>query len=251
MTKILHALQGDMNSIPIGHEYIFYPEISFELIKASLKSTEPLPQQRPRFINQARFRTASVGTGSSVEKVKEPQAEQVSFITLKAPFHVHPLLGQINHVLCKPGQVSPFLVLPGNIERPIIELSPSISEVLLQNIDNIVEALQYMSIAKQQDMNYYSLPNKTESSGTTDSPEMMYHSSAPNTVNRQAGSNLMSRKVQIHSSGTNSSGSLSVISRDFPECSSSPMPSTPIMLANRNLQDIREGFVMVILGLSY
>ncbi|VUZ39542.1 unnamed protein product [Hymenolepis diminuta] len=246
VTKILLAMQGDLNSIPVGHDYTFYPEISFELTKASFRSKQPETPQKNRFITGARFRTASVGTVNSVERVKEPQPEQMSFITLKAPFHVHPILGQINHMLSKPGETVPFLVLPGNVERPVIELPHLISDMVLQNIDNVVGALQCTNYAQPQDVHYYSLPSKIVSSNTPEVSGIVYHSSAPNTVNRQSGSNLIGNKSQIYSSGTNSVGSLSIISQDFTaiEYSSAPMPSTPITLINKNLQDIQKRFVL-------
>lgn len=247
VTKILLAMQGDLNSIPVGHDYTFYPEISFELTKASFRSKQPETPQKNRFITGARFRTASVGTVNSVERVKEPQPEQVSFITLKAPFHVHPILGQINHMLSKPGETVPFLVLPGNVERPVIELPHLISDMVLQNIDNIVGALQCTNYPQPQDVHYYSLPSKIICTNTPEVSGMVYHSSAPNTVNRQSGSNLIGNKSQIYSSGTNSTGSLSMISQDYTaiEYSSAPTPSTPITLINKNLQDIQKRFVLV------
>ncbi|VDN98508.1 unnamed protein product [Rodentolepis nana] len=245
VTKILLAMKGDLNSIVVGHDYTFYPEMSLELIKASFRSDQSEMTQRNRFITGPRFRTASVGTEASVERAKEPQPEQVSFITLKAPFHVHPILGQINHVLSKPGEAVPFLVLPGNVERPIIELPQSISDVVLQNIDNIVGSLRNTNYAQPHEIHYYSLPSKSVRTSTPEVSGIVYHSSAPNTVNRQSGSNLIGNKSQAYSSGTDSTGSLSLTSRDFTaiDYSSDPIHLTPVTPFNKNLQDTQSGFI--------
>nr|CDS33716.1 galactosylgalactosylxylosylprotein [Hymenolepis microstoma] len=245
VTKILHAMQRDLNSIVVGYDYIFYPEMSVELIKVSFRSDQSEMTQRKRFIAGPRFRTASVGTATSVERAGETQLEQVSFITLKAPFHVHPILGQINHVLSKPGEAAPFLVLPGNVDRPIIELPQSISDAVLQNIDNIVGTLQNTNYTQPQEIHYYSLPSKSVCTSTPEVSGLVYHSSAPNTVNRQSGSNLIGNKSQAYSSGTDSTGSLSLTSRDFTtiDGSSDPIQSTPLTHIKGNLQDTQKGFV--------
>lgn len=200
-----------------------------------------------------KFRTASVSTTAINKSATEPEPEQVSFIMLKAPFHVHPILGQINHILSRPGQSVPFLILPDNLGHPVIELPQTVLESLLQNIGNFSCDLQSKHLSRAliqpKDSNYCSLPCASVRKNLLDNSGMALNSSTPNTTNRQEGADLVCNKTQNVASGT----SPSLISTEITVgCSSAPMQSTPkqtLMALGQNLQNVQGRFIHVSIGL--
>lgn len=44
--RILNAMQRDLNTIPMGHDYVFYPELSKELIEISYRPNQPEKSQK-------------------------------------------------------------------------------------------------------------------------------------------------------------------------------------------------------------
>uniref|UniRef100_A0A915EYT6 Protein kinase n=1 Tax=Echinococcus canadensis TaxID=519352 RepID=A0A915EYT6_9CEST len=135
---MLRGLQADENSIPLNHDYVFYPQLSPELKNISGCTSRPVTAPtktknekvgRPTFVPAAVANPAAafgaatfccVSRGVDCERPTTPQTDECSFVTLEAPFCTHSLLAQINTHLRR---ARPFLVLPENTQHPVVDLS--------------------------------------------------------------------------------------------------------------------------------
>ncbi|KAL5109313.1 hypothetical protein TcWFU_008214 [Taenia crassiceps] len=128
---MLRALQVNENSIPLKHDYVFYPQLSPEL--KSLSGCTALPvTARTRTTNEEVRQLISMSTavagptapivsrGVNYGNSATPRTDECSFVTLEAPFRTHSLLAQINTHLRR---AQPFLVLPENTQHPVVDLS--------------------------------------------------------------------------------------------------------------------------------
>ncbi|CDI98724.1 protein kinase [Echinococcus multilocularis] len=224
---MLRGLQADENSIPLNHDYVFYPQLSPELKNISGSTSRPATAPtktknekvgRPTFVPAAVANPAAafVSRGVDCERSTTPQTDECSFVTLEAPFCTHSLLAQINTHLRR---ARPFLVLPENTQHPVVDLSMlssgSSSTKIGDNVTlsiNIREGLVNVSnsahISKntslteagvvasqpngqQQNVNYYNLSSEPVPKNTAG-----HFIQVPATVTPQAGSRLSQTQNQ-------------------------------------------------------